>query len=117
MKRGNVLLLAMLCHEANRAYCISQGDQSQPTWDALPYHMQQSVVDGVQHALGGADPYSQHERWCAVRSEQGWVYGEVKDTEAKTHPNLVSYDLLPPANREKTRLFLDLVKTMQKYLE
>lgn len=30
--------IAMLCHSINAAYCLSQGDESQPTWDAYSKH-------------------------------------------------------------------------------
>lgn len=28
--------IAMLCHSINAAYCLSQGDDSQPAWDNAP---------------------------------------------------------------------------------
>lgn len=40
------------------------------------------------------------------------VYGEVKDGEAKTHPCLVPYEQLPPAQRLKDDLFAAIVRTL-----
>ena len=45
----------------------------------------------------------EHERWMAAKLGQSWRLGATKDSAAKTHPCLVSYDELPPAEREKDR--------------
>ena len=31
-----------------------------------------------------------HESWCAAKVRDGWIYGDVKDAEARTHPCLVA---------------------------
>ena len=36
-----------------------------------------------------------HEVWAESRISQGWVYGEQRDDEKKTHPCLVPYEELP----------------------
>lgn len=40
--------IAMLCHSINAAYCLSQGDDSQPTWDNAPDDQKKSIEYGVQ---------------------------------------------------------------------
>jgi hypothetical protein len=47
-----------------------------------------------------------HENWTKDKVADGWVYGEVKDAAAKTHPCLVPYDQLPANQRFKDSLFL-----------
>ena len=36
-----------------------------------------------------------HDVWAKGRMEEGWVYGEVKDSEKKTTPLLIPYGDLP----------------------
>ncbi|MCF8879434.1 hypothetical protein L5876_06385 [Hyphobacterium sp. SN044] len=38
----------------------------------------------------------EHERWNADRLVDGWRYGPTRDDLKRTHPNLVSFDELPP---------------------
>lgn len=49
-------------------------------------------------------PNEQHDQWMRDRIANGWVYGEVKDTERKTHPCLVPYEELPEGERLKDEL-------------
>ena len=36
-----------------------------------------------------------HENWAAGRIREGWVYGNVRNDEAKATPCLIPYDQLP----------------------
>ena len=47
----DVQSIASVCHEANRAYCQSIGDNSQPDWDSAPDWQKQSVENGVRFHL------------------------------------------------------------------
>ncbi|MCD7709381.1 MAG: Ryanodine receptor Ryr [Clostridiales bacterium] len=44
-----------------------------------------------------------HDVWAAGRIAEGWVYGEVKDSEKKTTPLLVPYGELPDSEKEYDR--------------
>ena len=44
-----------------------------------------------------------HENWSLGRINEGWVYGEHRDDEKKTHPCLVPYDQLPDSEKEYDR--------------
>lgn len=44
-----------------------------------------------------------HDVWAAGRMAEGWVYGEYKDSELKTSPDLVPYGELPEAEKEYDR--------------
>lgn len=65
--------------------------------------------EGVEKALDGATPEDLHQSWCDFKAADGWVYGEVKDAEAKTHPCLVPYEELPEEQRIKDDLFKAVV--------
>ena len=44
-----------------------------------------------------------HEVWAKGRIEEGWVYGEERNTEKKTTPCLVPYSELPESEKEYDR--------------
>ena len=109
-----VTAIARVAHEVNRAYCASLGDMSQPAWGDAPLWQQDSAIQGVLAILGNpaTTPEQSHEGWTAVKVADGWVYGPVKDAEAKTHPCLVSYSELPREQRTKDYLFGAVVRSL-----
>lgn len=44
-----------------------------------------------------------HEVWAETRISQGWVYGEQRNDELKTHPCIVPYEELPEEEKEYDR--------------
>ena len=46
------------------------------------------------------------------KQAHGWKYGPEKDPQAKTHPCIVPYDKLPDEQRDKSRLFVAIVRSM-----
>ena len=106
--------IAELCHEANRVYCASLGDRSQPMWQDASGWQQDSALHGVEFHRDnpGADASASHENWLKEKEVDGWVYGAVKDPAAKEHPCMVPYDELPAEQRFKDTLFLSLVRVL-----
>lgn len=98
--------IAELCHEINRAYCHSIGDDSQPSWSDAPEWQKESAITGVKfHTEHDTTPEQSHISWMKQKENDGWVYGEVKDPEKKTHPCMVPYNELPQEQRSKDYLF------------
>lgn len=114
MADHSVEAIARACHEANRAICETYGDQSQKPWGAAEGWQRDSAIKGVRFALDNptAPPSAQHDAWTADKIADGWVYGAVKDADAKTHPCLVSYDDLPPEQRVKDGVFKAIVNAL-----
>ena len=78
--------IARVCHEVNKAYCKALGDNSQPTWEDAPEWQRSSARMGVDlHTMGNFGPEASHISWMKQKVDEGWVYGPVKDPEAKTH--------------------------------
>lgn len=104
--------VAKVTHSANKAYYETLGDFSQPTWEQAPEWQRESAIAGVQFVLDNpfAPPSAQHNSWSEQKLGDGWVYGEVKDAEAKTHPCLVPYNELPEEQQMKDRLFGTIVR-------
>lgn len=114
-----VVELAELCHEANRQYCQTIGDDSQPLWVDAPDWQKDSAINGVKFHLAnpGAPPSASHDSWLAQKSEEGWVYGAVKDPEKKEHPCMVEYDQLPPEQQAKDALFIATIDAHRDEIE
>jgi len=107
--------IAQVCHEANRAYCLALGDDSQVSWADAPEWQRQSAYNGVVHHFNHPEstPADSHLSWYAEKEADGWVYGEEKDTELKTHPCMVAYEELPVEQQAKDYIFSAIVKTMK----
>ncbi len=103
---------ARTAHEANRAYCISIGDLSQPSWDAAPDWQKTSAYNGVEGVMKGNTPEQSHESWLEEKRRTGWVYGVMKDPDAKTHPCMVPYADLLPAQRVKDEIYVGVVRVV-----
>jgi hypothetical protein len=110
----SIVMIAAVCHEASRDWSYVNGDQLQQGWTTAPQWQIDSVIDGVEHALANPDakPEDSHNNWLAHKIADGWVYGEVKDPEAKTHPCIVPYDQLPEWQQKKDKLFLAIVRAL-----
>lgn len=106
--------IARVCHEVNRAYCQSLGDDSQPPWEEAPEWQQQSAINGVEFHLANpnSSPSDSHESWLAEKKMQGWVWGEEKDPEKKTHPCMLHFHQLPREQQAKDYLFLGVVRAL-----
>lgn len=109
---SQIAAIAQICHEANRAYCATIGDSGQLPWAEAPAWQRESAIKGVEFAQQGSTARSQHESWCADKRTAGWVYGPVKDVDAKTHPCLVDYDQLPVEQQKKDALFRAIVEAL-----
>lgn len=107
--------IARVCHEANRAYCMSLGDDSQPSWEDAPKWQKDSAVAGVEfHMKGDHQPSDSHQNWMDQKIAEGWVYGPEKDPEKKEHPCMVPYDDLPIEQRTKDFIFIGIVHSFKK---
>lgn len=112
-----IVQIAQVAHEANRAYCATLGDNSQPAWEDAPEWQRSSAVNGVTFHLknlsNGVDPQpsASHESWLKQKTEEGWKYGEVKDPEKKEHPCFVPYEQLPTEQKAKDYIFAGIVKS------
>lgn len=103
--------IARVTHEVNRAWCEFNGDMSQKPWDEAPDWQRHSAVAGVEFHMANpnAGDSASHDEWVRHKTADGWVYGDVKDEGAKTHPCLVPFDQLPAAQQFKDRLFRTVV--------
>lgn len=106
--------IARICHEANRAYCISIGDFSQKHWEDAPQWQHDSAIAGVEFRVKNpyAPPSASHEQWLQHKLKEGWVYGPLKDEVAKTHPCIKPFNELPFDQQRKDCLFAAIVASL-----
>ena len=111
--KENTEQIAKTCHEVNRAWCNQNGDFTQPVWELAPIWQQQSAINGVLYHQSHPEstPADSHESWMKEKLDDGWVYGEVKDAEKKTHPCIVPHSELPGVDQIKDVLFLAVVRS------
>ena len=107
--------IAIVCHEANRAYCKTLGDDSQKPWGKAPAWQRDSALNGVKFHIENPDAKDSaaHESWMKEKVDAGWVYGDVKDEAAKTHPCIVPFDKLPLEQQKKDTLFRAIVHALK----
>jgi len=110
--------IARICHDANASLCASVGDFSQTSWGEAPEWQRESAINGVEFHLAHPDaPASAtHDSWLKEKVESGWVYGEVKDADARTHPCIVPFEQLPPEQQAKDHLFRGIVNALAPFL-
>jgi hypothetical protein len=111
----NAEIMAQVAHETNKAWCELNGDFSQPSWTDEPEWQKESAISGVKFHLTHPDagPDASHNEWMRHKVAGGWVYGDVKDPEAKTHPCIVPFDQLPEVQQVKDHLFRAVVHAIK----
>jgi hypothetical protein len=104
--------IAELCHIANTEYCKLVGDPL-ADWSLA----KDSAVAGVTaHLTNEMTPEKSHQLWYDFKEAKGWVYGEEKDFDKKTHPCMVPYDQLPESQQAKDYLFAAVVNMCKPFM-
>lgn len=99
-------------YEVCRAFEVSNGVTNDTDWDKLDTLRKDSLVKAVSMLRKNrrAQASSIHNFWINNMIDQGWSYGKVYDSEAKTHPDMRDYRSLSPIHRAKDRLFFQTAK-------
>lgn len=115
VKESKINTIAIVCHEANMAWCKSEGDYSQKNWENAEQWQRDSAIAGVKFRLENPDAAhdAQHNAWMQDKISEGWVYGPVKDPEARTHPCIVPFEQLPVFQQKKDALFCAIVDALK----
>ena len=115
MANYRIISIARVCHQANKAWCEECNDFTQKSWEEAEQWQQDSAINGVKFRLENPDaPASaMHDNWSKEKLADGWVYGETKDIEKKTHPCLVPFEELPKFQQKKDKLFSAIVDALR----
>lgn len=78
-----------------------------------------SLLQGTRFGLKniGMTPEENHDNWMKCKTEQGWVYGEVKDFDKKTHPDLVPFAELSKVEADKDIMDCMMVKELSNFYD
>jgi hypothetical protein len=112
MRRLTDREIAIICHYNAQGYQDVLGQPAPaPSWHTFPEERRAMVERQVARAKRGYSPRELFESWRAEMVELGWVWGPVKDPDAKppTHPNLVDWDQLPLWEQNKDSAFQQAV--------
>lgn len=108
--------IARICYESNRALQAVLQDPTNGVsvpWEDASYETREGLINAVrQHIVSDVDPRDSHDLWCKAKLAAGWVYGEFKDEEAKTHPCLKPYSQLSSGDKAKDRLFIAIIRAL-----
>ena len=112
---GHVNIAASIAHAANRQYCISHGDYSQPEWGEAPFWQVESIRAGIRFLWENPDatPADAHASWLAQKERDGWRYGPEKDPVKKEHPCFKPYEQLPEDQKIKDKMFVAIARAMK----
>jgi hypothetical protein len=107
------IVIAKICHQANKAWCEFLNDKSQVDWEKAPDWQKESAINGVKFRLQNPSvtPKDMHDNWLKEKKEQGWKFGMFKDVDKKEHPCMVEYEDLPESQKLKDHIFSNIVKT------
>lgn len=73
-----------------------------------------NVVADYLNADKLPSPEEAHNSWMEAYFNMGWRYGEKRDAEKKTHPDLVPYEQLEQAEKDKDAIFLSFIWLTKK---
>ena len=115
LQSAKIVSIAKVCHQANKAWCELNGDHSQFNWDDAEEWQVRSAEMGVKFKIDNPDAGNdaQHNSWMAEKVADGWIYGEEKSSEAKTHPCIVPFEQLPEFQQKKDALFCAIVDALK----
>lgn len=115
METSKIVHIATICHEANKAWCEVNDDTTQRSWKHAEQWQRDSAIKGVEFRINNPDAGhdAQHNSWMKEKVDGGWVYGDVKDADKKTHPCIVPFDQLPEFQRKKDALFCAIVDALK----
>lgn len=111
-----IVNIAIICHQANKAWCERNGDFSQKDWANAPDWQKDSAVNGVVFHVRNPDANdsASHDNWMKEKVEAGWVYGEKKNEDKKTHPCIRPFNELPEVQQKKDKLFRAIVHALKE---
>jgi hypothetical protein len=82
-----------------------------------PFRLQFEKVIERQTGPGRSSNAAElHQDWVDAYAKMGWVYGPVRDTDKKTHPDMVPYDELGHLEKDKDAVFVALCEIARKWV-
>lgn len=111
---------AIFVYEAARMQAVSVAAPVVPEpWPARDEAFRTQFIGVIEMMCGPerkTSPEEMHNDWWRAYEAMGWTYGPVRDTEAKTHPDMVPFDDLDPRERDKDAVFIALCELARQWV-
>ena len=88
-------------------------------WDQRDQAFRAQFRDVIERQMGESrsrSPEELHGSWMQAYFNMGWVYGEARDPEAKTHPDLVPFADLQRQEQDKDAVFVALCEIARQWI-
>lgn len=111
---------AIFVYEAARLQAIAVAAPVIPEpWDEREQAFKDQFLEVIEIMCGPnrkSDPEELHDDWVRAYEKMGWTYGPVRDTEAKTHPDMVPFSELEKREQDKDAVFVALCEIARKWI-
>ena len=74
------------------------------------------VIDRQCGSLRSSSPVELHGSWMQAYHDRGWTYGPERDTEKRTHPDLLPFDQLEQREQDKDAVFIALCEIARLWI-
>lgn len=114
MEQAKKEAIAVVVHAAIKAWNEAHGDFSLKDWNEAEQWQRDSTFQMIDDILLHQQPDAEqvHNLWMQKKLADGWVYGEIKSSEKKTHPCLVPFSQLSDFERKKDSLVKAIVSSL-----
>ena len=75
------------------------------------------IIERQMGEMRSGSPAELHGGWVQAYIGMGWHYGTVRDTEAKTHPDMVPFDKLEKREQDKDAVFIALCEIARLWIQ
>ncbi|MEE8143255.1 MAG: RyR domain-containing protein [Planctomycetota bacterium] len=111
---------AEFVYDAARLAAIAANAPSIPElWDDREEPFKAQFLEVIEKQCGpdrSNSPEELHRDWVEAYAKMGWVCGEVRDVEKKTHPDMVDYWALGHLERDKDAVFVALCEIARQWI-
>ncbi len=111
---------ARFVYEGARLAAISAKAPIVPDpWEEREQAFVTQFLEVIERQCGpqrSSSPEELHGSWMQAYVEMGWVYGDVYDREARTHPDMVPYAQLGQLEQDKDGVFVALCEIARQWI-
>jgi RyR domain len=111
---------AIFVYEAARIQAEAMNAPIVPEeWNERDPDFRLQFIDVVKMMCGPdrkTSPEELHDDWVKAYEKMGWKYGPVRDTVAKTHPDIVPFDELGNLEQSKDAIFVALCEIARQWI-
>lgn len=116
----HVLARAWFVYEAARLQAMARGAPVVPEiWQARDRAFRAQFLDVIAMMTGPdrkSSPEELHDDWVRAYERMGWRYGPQRDPQARTHPDMVAFGDLEPAEQDKDAVFVALCEIARQWI-